>query len=75
MEVYKLEDSEEEVTVLVYVGYPKEAGTQQGAAASGVRASKSFEFKGVVSTLDEAIWSRCSIASAPNGSGQISSAH
>ena len=33
MEVYKLEDSEEEVTVLVYVGYPEEAGKQQGGSS------------------------------------------
>ena len=31
MEVYKLEESEEEVTVLVGVGFSEEAGTQQGA--------------------------------------------
>ena len=40
MEVYKLENSEEEVTVL----FPEEAGTKQGAAP-GVRATKSSEFR------------------------------
>ena len=30
MEVYQLEESEEEGTVLVGVGSPKKAGTQQG---------------------------------------------
>ena len=41
MEVYKLEESEEEVTVLS----PEEAGTQQGGEAPGVRAAKSSEFR------------------------------
>ena len=40
MEVYKLEESEEQFTVLAGVGSPEEAGTQQGEAL-GVRASKS----------------------------------
>ena len=39
MEVYKLEEFEEEVTVLVSVGSPEEAGTE----APGVRAAKSSE--------------------------------
>ena len=30
VEVYQLEESEEEVTVLVGVGSPKKSGTQQG---------------------------------------------
>ena len=30
MEVYKLGESEEEVTVLVGIGFPEEAGMQQG---------------------------------------------
>ena len=30
MKVYKLEESEEQDTVLVGVGFPEEAGTQQG---------------------------------------------
>ena len=30
MEVYQLEESEDEVTVTVDVGSPKKAGTQQG---------------------------------------------
>ena len=40
MEVYKLEESEEEVTALS----PEEAGTQQGVAP-GVRAAKSSELR------------------------------
>ena len=39
MKVYKLEESKEEVTVLVGVESPKKAGK----GAPGVRASKSFE--------------------------------
>ena len=39
MEVYQMEESEEEVTVLVGVESPKKAGR----AASGVRAAKSSE--------------------------------
>ena len=39
MELYKLEKSEEEATVLS----PEKAGTQRGAAP-GVRAAKSSEF-------------------------------
>ena len=42
MDVYKLEKSEEKVTVL----FPEEAETQQGAAL-GVRAAKSSEFREV----------------------------
>ena len=38
MELYRLKKSEDEVTVLVGVGSPKEAGTQQG-----VRAAKSSQ--------------------------------
>ena len=41
MEVYKPEESEEKVIALS----PEEAGMQQGAA-SGVRAAKSFKFRG-----------------------------
>ena len=33
MEVYKLEDSEEEVTELVGAGFPEEAGSQQGGSS------------------------------------------
>ena len=50
MEVYQLEESEEEVSVLVGVGSPKKSGTQQGVqllsellAAPGVRAATSCE--------------------------------
>ena len=39
MEVYQLEEPEEEVTLLVGVEYPKKAGR----AAPGVRAAKSSE--------------------------------
>ena len=42
MKIYKLEESKEEVTVLVDV---EEAGTQQGANP-GLSATKSFEFRG-----------------------------
>ena len=42
MEVYKLEDSEEEVTELVGMVSPEKARTQQGAVP-GVRAAKSSE--------------------------------
>ena len=41
MEIYQLEESEEEVTVLVDVESPKKAGR----AAPGVRAAKSSEFR------------------------------
>ena len=40
VKVYKLEESEKEVTVL----FPEKAGTQQEAAL-GVRAAKSSEFR------------------------------
>ena len=43
MEVYKLEESEEEVTVLVGVGSPEIAGR----AASGVKAAGSSESRKV----------------------------
>ena len=43
MEAYKLEESEEEVTVLVSVGSPEEARTQQVGAAQEARAARSFE--------------------------------
>ena len=33
MEVHKLEEYEEEVTVLVGMGSPEDAGTQQGGSA------------------------------------------
>ena len=47
IKVYKLEDSDEEVTVLVGVGSPEEARTQQKrGAAPGVRAAKSSDFGG-----------------------------
>ena len=39
MEVYQLEESEEEVAVLVGVGSPKKAGRE----APGVRAAKNSE--------------------------------
>ena len=39
MEVYQLEESKEEVTVLVGVGSPKKAGRED----PGVRAAKSSE--------------------------------
>ena len=42
MDVYKLKESKEEITVLVGVGSPEEAGTQQGVPP-GVRAAQSFE--------------------------------
>ena len=42
MEVCQLEESEEEVTVLVGVGSPKKVRKQQGEAP-GVRAAKSSE--------------------------------
>ena len=41
MEVYQLEESEEEVTVLVDVGSSKKAGRED----PGVRAAKSSEFR------------------------------
>ena len=41
MEVYKLEESEEEVTVL----FSEKLGTQQGSAP-GMRAAESSEFGG-----------------------------
>ena len=41
MKVYKLEESEEEVTVLVGVESPKKAGR----AAPEVRAAKSFKYR------------------------------
>ena len=41
MEVYQLEESEEEVTVLVGVGSPKKAGRKY----PGVRAAKNSEFR------------------------------
>ena len=44
MEVYQLEDSEEEVTVLVGVGSPKNRDAA-GREAPGVRAAKSSESK------------------------------
>ena len=44
MEVFKLEKVEEEVTVLVSVGSPDEARTQQGAVPR-VKAAKSSESK------------------------------
>ena len=40
MEEYKLEESEEELTVLVGVKSPEEAGE-----APGVRATKNFKFR------------------------------
>ena len=46
MEVYQLEKSEEEVTVLVGVGSSKKQGRSKdaaGRAAPGVRAAKSSE--------------------------------
>ena len=45
MEVYKLEEFKEEVIVLVGLGSPEEAGTQQGKAP-GVRAAKSISRRG-----------------------------
>ena len=41
MDVYKLEETEEEVTMLS----SEEAGTQQGGSVPGVRAAKSSEFR------------------------------
>ena len=51
MEVYQLEESDEEVTVLVGIAFPKKAGR----AAPGVRDAKSSESRKrrVVSTLNE----------------------
>ena len=43
MEVYQLDDSEEEVTVQIDVGSPKKSGNASGRAAPGVRAAKSSE--------------------------------
>ena len=41
MEVYQLEESKEEATVLVGVGSPKKAGRED----PGVRAAKNSEFR------------------------------
>ena len=43
VEVYQLDDSEEEVTVQIDVGSPKKSGNASGRAAPGVRAAKSSE--------------------------------
>ena len=43
MEVYQLEKSEDEVTVLVGVGSPKKNKDAAGRVAPGVRAAKSSE--------------------------------
>ena len=43
MEVYQLEESEDEVKVLVGVGSPKKSWDAARRAAPGVRAAKSSE--------------------------------
>ena len=43
MEVYQLEESKEEVTVLVGVGSPKDPGSER--EDPGVRAAKNSEFR------------------------------
>ena len=45
MEVYQLEESEKEVTVLVGVGFPKKNRNAAGWAAPVVRSAKSSESK------------------------------
>ena len=47
MEVYQLEESKEEVTVLVGVGSPKKAGREASGVreAPGVRAAENSEFR------------------------------
>ena len=66
MGVYKLEKSEEEVTVLVGVGSPEKAGYSRGKAA-GMRAAKSSESmeKRIVSTINGPIWNRSIALTCP----------
>ena len=67
MEVYKLEKSEDEVTVLVGVGSPEEAGMQLGGKLQELELPRILNLeRRVVSTLNGLIWiggdCRCSIA-------------